>query len=303
MTTHQLARALEAQGDASILALGPDVAVHSATPDVDARAGSLSWISPRVLAAEPERLAAFAGSVLIAPSGAAELEVSGATVCIADSPKLAFTRAVEHALPHLVGDGWDVNGAARHPDADVDPSAVLAPGVVLGAGVRIGPGARIGPNTCIAHTTVEEGASIGANCSIGLAGFGFSRDADGTLIQFPHLGRVRIGARAIVGSNTCIDRGSLGDTVVGAGTCIDNLVHVAHNVRIGEDSLIIALAMLGGSVTVGDRAWVAPSAAVINQRSIGDDAVVGLGAVVLRDVEAGQTVVGNPAKPLRPRDS
>ena len=301
MTTHALATHLADLPGTSVLALGPDVDLSGAAPDAQAQPGDIAWISPRALGSEPSRMAAFGGSLLVVPADAPPDELPAATVVAASAPKLVFSRAVEAALPHLIGDGWAPDGGPIHPEAEVAPGATLAPGVVLGAGVVIEGGARIGPNTCIAHTTIERGATVGANCSIGLAGFGFSRDPDGALVQFPHVGRVRIGPGAIVGSNTCIDRGSLGETVVGAGTCIDNLVHVAHNVRIGENSLVIALAMLGGSVTIGDRAWVAPSSAVINQKSIGDDAVVGLGAVVIRDVEPGQTVVGNPAKPLAPR--
>ena len=116
------------------------------------------------------------------------------------------------------------------------------------------------------------------------------------LVPFPHLGRVVLEDGVTVGANTCIDRGALGETRVGARTRVDNLVHIAHNVRIGADCAVIAHAMIAGGVVVGDGAWIAPAAAVRNQRSVGAGALVGMGAVVVRDVAPGATVAGNPAR-------
>jgi UDP-3-O-[3-hydroxymyristoyl] glucosamine N-acyltransferase len=106
---------------------------------------------------------------------------------------------------------------------------------------------------------------------------------------------VRIDDDVDIGANSCVDRGVLDNTWIKRGAKIDNLVHISHNVVIGEDAIVIALTMLGGSVVVGDRAWIAPSATVINQRVIGADATVGLSAVVTKDVQDGQTVMGSPA--------
>jgi UDP-3-O-[3-hydroxymyristoyl] glucosamine N-acyltransferase len=124
------------------------------------------------------------------------------------------------------------------------------------------------------------------------------KDASGRYQRFPHVGGVRIGADVEIGSNVCIDRGSIGDTVICDGARIDNLVHVAHNVVIGENAVVIANAMLGGSARVERDSWIAPSASIMNQASVGAGAVVGLGAVVLRDVAANTVVAGNPAREL-----
>lgn len=298
MTTHALAEHL---GDAvRVVQAGTDQPVTEALPDRDAGPGALAWVSPAGLEAYADRIAAFCGAFLVVPEGADAAGIDAAcTVVAAGRPKVAFARAVEAALPERLGAGWPETGRI-HAEARIDAGARLAPGVVVGAGVVIEADVMVGPNTCLAHVTVERGASLGANCSVGLDGFGFARDTDGALVRFPHVGRVRIGAGASIGSNTCIDRGALGETVVGAGARVDNLVHVAHNVQIGEGALVIANAMLGGSAIVGARAHVAPSASVLNQITVGDDATLGMGAVVIRPVAAGQTVVGNPARPLRP---
>ena len=150
----------------------------------------------------------------------------------------------------------------------------------------------------MANCTIAAGVRIGCNCTIGLPGFGYEKDQAGAYWRFPHLGGVRIEADVEIGSNTCIDRGSLGDTVIGRGCKIDNLVHVAHNVVLGNNAVVIANTMLGGSVTIGAGAWVAPSVTIMNQATIGAGATLGLGAVVLKDVAPGQVIVGNPGKVL-----
>jgi len=103
-----------------------------------------------------------------------------------------------------------------------------------------------------------------------------------------------------IGASTCVDRGSWRDTVVGAGTKVDNLVHIAHNVVIGRDCLVIAHAMLGGSVEIGDGSWIAPHAVIREHIKIGRGALVALGAVVVKDVGDGESVRGVPAKKFQP---
>lgn len=143
-----------------------------------------------------------------------------------------------------------------------------------------------------------ENIKIGENCAIGLDGFGYVKDTDGTWLRFPHLGRVVIGDNVEIGSNVCIDRGALGDTTIGKGVKIDNLVHVAHNVEIGENTLVVAHSVIGGSVKIGKNVFVGMGAMIKNKVTVGDGATIGMGAVVIHDVPAGATVVGNPARVL-----
>jgi UDP-3-O-[3-hydroxymyristoyl] glucosamine N-acyltransferase len=139
---------------------------------------------------------------------------------------------------------------------------------------------------------------IHAGTVIGADGFGYERNDGGELEKFPHLGHVVLEDNVEVGSNTCIDRGTLGDTIIREGAKIDNLVHIAHNVVVGRHAVVIAHAMIGGSTRIGDYAWVAPCACVRDVVSIGDRAMIGLGAVVVRDVPDGATVMGIPARPV-----
>jgi len=263
--------------------------------DQAARTGELAWLSVKHVS--QERVRGFRGSMLIAPEG---IEARGKPVLVCKKPKLAFILAVRKFFSDSASIRWpDRDGEINPAVREVSTQASLGPGVVIGSGVRIAEGVVIGPNSVLANCTVEKNVVIGANCSIGLPGFGYEKDEDGRYWRFPHTGGVLLEQDVEIGSNTCIDRGSIGDTIIGRGSKVDNLVHIAHNVLIGANSIIIANSMLGGSVQIEEQSWVAPSAAIMNQVKIGRGAVIGLGAVVLKDVEDFSVMVGNPARLLR----
>lgn len=157
---------------------------------------------------------------------------------------------------------------------------------------------EIHPTAVISNAKIGKNVRIGAGTVIGGEGFGYMPDEDGELIQFPHIGGVIIEDDVEIGANVCIDRGALGDTIIGRGTKIDNLVHVAHNVKIGKNCQIICLVGVGGSVEIGDNSFVGISACIKNQIKIGKNVMVGMGAVVVKDVPDNITVAGNPANPI-----
>ena len=202
-----------------------------------------------------------------------------------------------------------------HPQAELEPGVEVGPGVVIGAGARIGRGTRIGPNVvigpgcCIGRDCeIGPGASIGfaligdrvrilANAVIGEQGFGVGTGATGAM-DIPQLGRVILQDGVTVGACSCIDRGAYGDTVVGENSKIDNLVQVAHNVRIGRNCVLAAHTGISGSVVIGDGALFGGRAGVVDHRSVGPGARIGAASAVMSDVPAGETWSGYPARPL-----
>jgi len=119
------------------------------------------------------------------------------------------------------------------------------------------------------------------------------------LERFPHIGGVQIEDDVEIGANTCIDRGTLGNTRIRKGAKIDNLVHIAHNVDVGENTAIIANAMIAGSTKIGANTWIAPSACLRDAINIGKDATVGLAALVTKDIPDGELWAGFPARKIR----
>lgn len=194
------------------------------------------------------------------------------------------------------------NAAAQiHPTAVIEEGAVLGENNVIGAGVfiskncKIGSYNTIGAHSVIKNTTIHDHVNIGCNTTIGETGFGYTKDDDGEVELFPHYGSVVIESHVHVGNNTCIDRGSLSDTVIKEGAKIDNLVHIAHNVQVGKNSFVIACSMIAGSVVLGDNSWIAPSSAVRNGLSVGKNTTVGIGSTVTKNVGDDETVLGSPA--------
>lgn len=185
------------------------------------------------------------------------------------------------------------------PDAEIGEGVQIGPFCVIGRGVRIGNYTRIEAGTVIEWADIGPDCRIGSHTTIGGSGFGYEDDpVSGEVVSFPHIGRVRIGARVEIGSSTCVDRAAIGETFIDDDAKIDNHVHVAHNVRVGKRSKIVAMTIIGGSVQIGEDCWIAPGVSIRDWREIADKALVGVGAVVTKDVAAGDTVIGNPARSI-----
>lgn len=225
----------------------------------------------------------------------ADLEIIDKTLILVEEPRLTFLRLVKALFSPPKPTGI-------HPTAVISPNAEIASNVYIGPFTYVGD-CEIGEGVVIyGHSHIYDNTRLGRNVIvhagtvIGADGFGYHRNEEGVLEKFPHIGGVVVEDDVEIGSNTCIDKGALGNTHIKKGTKIDNLVYIAHNVVIGEYSLVIAHSMIGGSSRVGNESWIAPCACIRDKISIGDKAIVGLGAVVTQSVPDNVVVVGVPAK-------
>lgn len=282
---------------------------RAASLDDDDLSGAVVFIENRDAAA---KLGARAvGLALATPALASALSVAG-PVGVMDVPRLGFARVAgrlhaEHPFPVAAGvdpsaevsEGARVHetaviaaGATIGEGAVIDAYAVIGPGVVIGAESRIGAGATI------AHCIMGARAAILPGARIGQAGFGFVAGPDGPM-RVPQLGRVMIGDDVEIGANTTIDRGALGDTVIGDGVKIDNLVQIGHNVRIGRFAILAAHVGVSGSTVIGEGALLGGKVGIADHVTIGDRAQIAAGAGVMRDIGPGEKWGGLPARPFR----
>ena len=273
---------------------GPERVVDGISPLSEPRSGTLSFCVDPVAAAELLTAALSVGAIVLVPPGTATTDA--ATAIEVEHPRGAFAEAVRaHFVARMQ--------AGVHPTAIVDATAIVAatarvgPYTVIGARVRIGDGTDVRAHVVIGDdVTIGDGCLIKSHAVLGEEGLGIDQDADGNPIRIPHLGGVILHDRVEVGSFSTVCAGTITPTVIGAHTKVDDHVHIAHNVHIGERATIVGNAELAGSVRVGDRGWVGPNASVLNGITIGSDTVIGIGAVVVRDVADGETWFGNPAR-------
>lgn len=218
-----------------------------------------------------------------------------------ENPKAAFGKVTE-LLYHAMESEHKISDLTK-----ISPDSTIGKNVAIGAFSVIEENCTIGDNVIIEtnvhihkHTNIGNNTIIKSGAVIGGSGFGFGKN-DGKYDQVYHLGGVEIGENVYIGSNTCIDRGTIDNTIIENGVKIDNLCHIAHNVKIEHDSLVIANTMIGGSTLIKQNSYIAPSTSILNQLKINENSIIGMGAVVLKDVEPNSVYVGNPAVKIRER--
>lgn len=300
----RLAQVLEATLDAH-----PERVVTGVAPLATAGPDDLAYVADdaHVAPARASRAGAF-----LAPIGVSGLP---APTLQSREPRRAFAVVLDlfHPAAEVVP-GIDASARVA-PDARIAPSAsvgalaVVESGATIGAGVRVGPLAYVGAGVAIGegsvlfpHVVIYAGCRLGrrvivhAGAVIGADGFGFIPGRDGHQ-KIPQVGTVIVEDDVEIGANSTVDRATLGETVIGRGTKIDNLVHIAHNVEVGQRCLMAAQVGIAGSSRIGDDVMLAGQVGVSDHVSVGDGAMLGGGSSVIQDVPAGQRYAGVWARP------
>jgi UDP-3-O-[3-hydroxymyristoyl] glucosamine N-acyltransferase len=233
---------------------------------------------------------------------------------LSENPYLAFARAVALLHPR------PAPPAGIHGSAAVDPTAVLGPGVHVGALVVVGANVRVGARTVLhPQVTLYPGVAIGEDCLlhsgvqvredcrlgdrvivqngavIGGDGFGFAKDEEGRYQKIPQIGTVVVEDDVEIGALTAIDRAALGETRIGRGTKLDNLVQIGHSVTIGRDTVVAGQVGVAGSTRIGDQVTLAGQVGIVGHITIGDGAIATAQAGISHSVEDNAVMSGTPA--------
>ena len=254
-----------------------------------------------------------AGIVILA---AADADVSPVPVVISPNPYLSFARAARLLYPRSPVTGGVHPSAVVDPSARIDDSAWIGPTAVVEAGARIGPRVFVGPGSivgegvCIgedsrlvARVTLCRGTLVGKRALlqpgavIGRAGFGFAKDGE-RWVRIPQIGRAVLGDDVEIGANTTVDRGAIGDTVIGDGVKLDNHIQIGHNVQVGENTAMAAMTGISGSTRIGRNCTISGAVGMAGHLTIGDQVHFTGQAMVTRSFPAaGSYSSGIPAMP------
>ena len=301
-TAAQLATQLggEIIGDGSVVLTG-------LAPADAARTGDLTFAEKESYLAAAE---ASAATAILVPAG---FNSATKTLIRVANPRVAMAKALPLFFPADAPSPGIDSTAKIAATAEIDPSAHIGPGCVIGDDVKIGPkcvllgGNHVGKGSRLAgevrlhpnvvlypRTQVGQRVAIHAGTVIGSDGYGYVFD-QGRHLKMEQVGNVVIGDDVEIGANAAIDRGALGSTVIGPGTKIDNLVHVAHNVVIGPHCLVMGQAGFAGSTRLGAYCVIASQSGIAGHLKLGNQATVGAKSGVMRDVGDKETVLGIPA--------
>jgi len=291
-----------------------DRVFHGVAPLAQAGAEDVSFCESRTYEAALRETRA--GLVLVAADLAPAVP-AGCVAVICRNPALAFGKVAALFHPRPALDGSIHPSAVIHPEARIGEGTEIGPFVVIEAGAEIGRGCRIGAfsligravvlgdgcvvhsHCTVTHAVLGHGVVLHSGARIGQEGFGFTTTEEGRFVTAPQLGLVRLGDGVEIGANSCVDRASLGETVLGPGTRLDNLVQVGHNVRTGRNCVLVAQVGVAGSTTMGDYVMAGGQSGFAGHIHIGSKVRVGAQAGVMHDVPPGIEVVGSPAGPKK----
>ena len=239
-----------------------------------------------------------AGACIVRPE-LASLAPKGVNILLSTTPYKAYALAAQKFYPEQKPETLIAKTATIDPTAKLGKGCVVEPGAYIGPHVQIGDDCRIGANAVITHAIIGDHVRIYPGVCIGHDGFGFAPDAKGH-VKVPQLGRVLIEDNVEIGANCAIDRGAMTDTIIGAGTWLDNLVHIAHNVQIGKGCMIAGQVGFAGSTTVGDFVAMGGQVGISGHLKIGSGARIAAKSGVTKDIPPGQAdYMGYPAMPMK----
>ena len=279
-----------------------------------AGASELSFFSNPKLS---DQLAATQAGAVLVKAEHADLCPDGTVSLICDNPYRAMAEISQLFYPlaargrHMPGgmqDGHNVHPDARlgegvvigqnaviGPGAEIGDGSYIGAGAVIGHGVVVGRDCTIGTNAVVGYALIGDRVIIHSGAAIGVDGFGYAPGA--SHVKIPQLGRVILQADVEIGANGGIDRGALGDTVIGEGSKLDNLVHIAHNVQLGRHCFLTALCAVAGSSTLGDYVQMGGQSAVGGHVNVGNRCIIAANASVLSSFPDDTEVAGIPARP------
>jgi len=290
-----------------------EVVIESAAPIESAGKGQITFLSNP--AYKKYLTQTGASAIVVSP----KVPIEHCSTIVSDNPYLAFSRIVDLLYPPpyeenrgihpsaIVADSARVHDKIEiGPYAVIEDEAVVGEGTVIRAGTFIGKrsvigrNCRIAPNVSIMHESkIGDNVIIHAGTVIGSDGFGFAPTEPGKEYQkIRQVGWVEIGDNVEIGANVTIDRGTIGPTVIERGVKIDNLVMIAHNVKVGENSIIVAQVGISGSSKLGRSVILAGQVGLVGHIEIGDGAIVGAQSGVSKSLPGGQRYFGCPAKPI-----
>lgn len=290
-----------------------DIEVHRVRTLSDAAEGDLGFLTNAKYQAQA--YATHASCILVDEGFAAEHahELPCAVIAL-ENPYLALAQALGllHPRPDygdgvspdawvsddaILGDGVRVMPMAYVGRASLGDGCLVMPGAFIDDDVRLGANVRVGPGCVLMHGTVL-GDNVFLNPGVVLGGDGFGFAPDGAQnIKVPQVGGVRVAADVELGANTCVDRGAVSDTEVGAGTKVDNLVQIAHGAKVGENVVLVAQVGIAGSTEIGDGAVLAGQVGVVGHIKVGKNARIGAKSGVTRSIPDQAAVSGYPALP------
>jgi UDP-3-O-[3-hydroxymyristoyl] glucosamine N-acyltransferase len=288
---------------------GSDVEIVGAAGLNEAREGQVTFLAnPRYT---PRVNTTLASAIYLAEDVKTDKQIS---ILRVKDPYLAYTRALRIFYPEKAVEPFIDPTAVIHPSAQVAKSVSIAAGVVIGPNVEIGERVCIHPNVTIyedakigndsiihsgvavrERTVIGQRVIIHNNAVIGCDGFGYAKDEEKRWLKIPQAGRVVLEDDVEVGAGTTIDRASVGESRIGRGSKIDNLVQIGHSCIVGEDSLLCAQVGLAGSSHIGSRVVLAGQAGVAGHLTIGDDVVLTAKSATSHDIPPGKIISGIPA--------